>query len=161
MLDAGGWPTRLWCACLGVSLWANRATARDIDVNVFHAKHDKVELALAKQVTFSDEQRDAVRAESQVRVFWGDTPIDVFFSTHKFHDDALRYVEKHDFAGAQIPILSADHLAVFKAFYNRTKDWADIEEMIAVGSLDQPRVVGWLLRLLGPDDERVLRFLAL
>lgn len=96
-----------------------------------------------------------------MRVFWGDTPIDIFFSTHRFHDDARRYVEKHDFAGAIIPILGADHLAVFKAFYNQTKDWADIEEMIAVDSLDHPRVVGWLLQLLGPDEKRMLRFFSL
>lgn len=139
-----------------------RAT-RDIDVNVFLSPQsvDKIERALAKRVSFSDEQLVAARADGQVRVFWGDTPIDIFFSTHRFHDDAMRYVEKHNFAGAIIPILGADHLAVFKAFYNRTKDWADIEEMIAVDSLDHPRVVGWLLQLLGPDDERVLRFLSL
>lgn len=139
-----------------------RAT-RDIDVNVFLSPHsvDKIERSLAKHVSFSDEQLDAARTVSQVRVFWADTPIHIFFSTHRFHDDAMRYVEKHDFAGAIIPILGADHLAVFKAFYNRTKDWADIEEMIAVDSLDHPRVVGWLLQLLGPDDERVLRFLSL
>jgi hypothetical protein len=139
-----------------------RAT-RDIDVNVFLPPQsvDKIEQALAKHVTFSNEQRDAARADGQVRVFWGETPIDIFFSTHKFHDDAMRYVEKHDFAGTSIPVLGADHLAVFKAFYNRTKDWADIEEMVSVDALDHPRVVGWLLQLLGPDDERVRRFLSL
>ena len=163
MLDAGGVAHAFGGAlALAFHVGEPRAT-RDIDVNVFLSPQsvDKVEQALAKQVTFSDEQRDAVRADSQVRVFWGDTPIYIFFSTHKFHDDAMRYVEKHNFAGARIPILSADHLAVFKAFYNRTKDWADIEEMVAVGSLDHQRVVGWLLRLLGPDDERVRRFLSL
>ena len=163
MLDVGGVAHAFGGAlALAFHVGEPRAT-RDIDVNMFLPPQgvDKIEQALAKQVTFSDEQRDAARADGQVRVFWGDTPIDIFFSTHKFHDDAMRYVEKHNFAGAPIPILGADHLAVFKAFYNRTKDWADIEEMFAVDSLDHPRVVGWLLRLLGPDDERVRRFLSL
>ncbi len=94
-----------------------RAT-RDIDVNVFlpSINVDQVEQALTKRAAFSDEQRDAARA---------------------------------------------DHLAVFKVFYNRTKDWADIEEMVFVGSLDHPRVAGWLAGLLGIDDERVHKFLAL
>lgn len=163
MLDVGGVAHAFGGAlALAFHVGEPRAT-RDIDVNVFLPPQsvDKIEQALTKHVTFSDEQRDAARADGQVRVFWGDTPIDIFFSTHKFHDDAMRYVEKHSLAGARIPILGADHLAVFKAFYDRTKDWADIEEMVAVGSLDHPRVVGWLLRLLGPDDERVRRFLAL
>ncbi len=139
-----------------------RAT-RDIDVNVFlpATNVDRVAQALTKRIAFSDEQRDAARADDQVRVFWDDTPIDIFFNTHKFHDDVLQHVEQHDFAGARIPILGADHLAVFKAFFNRTKDWADIEEMVSVGSLDHPRVAGWLAGLLGLDDERVRRFIAL
>lgn len=163
MLDVGGVAHAFGGAlALAFHVGEPRAT-RDIDVNVFLPPQsvDKIEQALAKHVTFSDEQRDAACADGQVRVFWGDTPIDIFFSTHKFHDDAMRYVEKHDFAGSRIPILAADHIAVFKAFYNRTKDWADIEEMFAVDSLDHPRVAGWLLRLLGPDDERVRRFLSL
>ena len=139
-----------------------RAT-RDIDVNVFlpAINVDRVAQALTKCVAFSDEQRDAARADDQVRVFWDDTPIDVFFNTHKFHDDALKHIERHEFAGAHIPIIGADHLAVFKAFFNRTKDWADIEEMVSVGSLDNQRVAGWLAGLLGLADDRVGRFIAL
>lgn len=52
-------------------------------------------------------------------------------------------------------------LAVFKAFYNRTKDWADLEEMIAIRSLNVDQTIGVLLRYLGEDDERVERFRAL
>ena len=139
-----------------------RAT-RDIDVNIFlpPLRADRVGQALAAHVTLTKDQCDTAQTDGQVRVFWDDTPIDLFFNTHKFHDDATRYVEEHDFAGARIPILGADHLAVFKTIFNRTKDWADIEEMVAVDSIDQPRVAGWLLEILGPDDERVRRFLAL
>lgn len=163
MLDVGGIPHAFGGAlALAFHVGEPRAT-RDIDVNVFlpPLNVDKIEQALAKHVMFSDEQRAAAYTGGQVRVFWGDTPIDIFFNTHRFHEDAMRYVEEHDFAGARIPILGADHLAVFKAFYNRTKDWADIEEMVNVDSLDHPRVTGWLLELLGSDDERVRRFLAL
>jgi hypothetical protein len=46
---------------------------------------------------------------------------------------------------------------VFKAFFDRTKDWADLEEMAAAGTLDVDRVLGVLVRYLGTDDPRVER----
>ena len=60
-----------------------------------------------------------------------------------------------------MPFLSCGDLAVFKAFFNRTKDWADLEEMAAAGTLDLDRVLGVLVRYLGADDERVDRLTAL
>jgi hypothetical protein len=62
------------------------------------------------------------------------------------------------FAGEDIPFLSCTDLAVFKSFFNRTKDWADIEEMLAIGSVDRERVIGVLTLLLGADDDRLARF---
>jgi len=56
-----------------------------------------------------------------------------------------------------IPILAANDLAVFKAFFDRTKDWADIEAMIDARSLDIHTVIGWLVDLRGPEDHRVER----
>jgi hypothetical protein len=50
---------------------------------------------------------------------------------------------------------------VFKAFFSRTKDWADLEAMAEAGALDVAAVVGVLAAYLGPDDERIERLLAL
>ena len=50
---------------------------------------------------------------------------------------------------------------MFKAFFDRTKDWADLEEMRDAGTLDVDRVVGVLVRYLGTDDPRITRLLAL
>ena len=61
------------------------------------------------------------------------------------------------FAGDRRPVPLLPDLAVFKAFFDRTKDWADLEEMEAAGTLDLDRVVGVLVRYLGADDERVAR----
>jgi hypothetical protein len=47
--------------------------------------------------------------------------------------DGWAKLDWHDFGGRQIPFLGCSDLAVFKVFYNRTKDWADLEEMIAIG----------------------------
>lgn len=46
---------------------------------------------------------------------------------------------------------------VFKAFSDRTKDWADIEELVASRSADSHTALGWLVDLLGADDHRVAR----
>lgn len=40
------------------------------------------------------------------------------------------------FAGQRIPFLSCYDLVVFKAFFNRTSDWADLEEMRRAGTLN-------------------------
>jgi hypothetical protein len=52
-------------------------------------------------------------------------------------------------------------VAVFKAFFDRTKDWADLEEMIAAGTLDRDLVLGALVHYLGRDDKRVARLRSL
>ena len=116
--------------------------------------------AFAKRIVFTDSQAADAMANDQVRVFWEDTPIDIFFNVAEFHDDVMLGVEHHKFAKILIPVLGADALAVFKAMYNRTKDWADIEAMLDVDSLDKSRVIGWLVRLLGVDDPRTRKFIS-
>jgi hypothetical protein len=46
---------------------------------------------------------------------------------------------------------------VFKAFFDRTRDWADLEEMHAAGTLDIEAAAGVLVRYLGGDDHRIER----
>ena len=43
---------------------------------------------------------------------------------------------------------------VFKAFFNRDKDWVDIREMLWARRLDANQLLGRLVLLLGPDDPR-------
>jgi hypothetical protein len=138
-----------------------RAT-RDIDVNIFAASARAADVfdALPAAVRSSKKDLEAVQRSGQVRLFWGDNPVDLFFSTHAFHDEAQAEIVEVPFADTRIPILGATELAVFKAFFNRTKDWADIEAMVEAGTLDTHRALGWLLDLLGPEDERIERFRA-
>jgi hypothetical protein len=138
-----------------------RAT-RDIDVNVFapSAQARDVFAALPPAVNWSAKDVKQVAKAGQVRLFWDDNPLDLFFSTHAFHDQAAAEIIEVPFADTTIPVLGATELAVFKAFFNRTKDWADVEAMVDVGTVDVHRALGWLLDLLGPDDARLLRFRA-
>jgi len=66
-------------------------------------------------------------------------------------------VQWEELAGERLPFLCCSDLAVFKAFFNRTKDWADLEEMHAVGTLNVRFVREVLSDYLGADDERVER----
>jgi hypothetical protein len=132
---------------------------RDIDVNVFctPATAAGVFAALPAGVSWSRAQLRSAERDGQVRLFWDETPVDVFFSTGAFHHRAAERTRRVPFAGTTIEILGATELLVFKAYFDRTKDWADIEEMIAVGSADEHRALGWLVDLLGADDHRVDR----
>jgi hypothetical protein len=131
----------------------------DIDLNVFAdvSEVDRVLVALAEHVVATDEQRGLLQRDGQARLWWDATPVDLFLDTTAFHAAAARRCRWEEFLGRPVPFLSCDDLAVFKAFFDRTKDWADLEEMAAAGTLDVDRVVGVLVRYLGPDDDRIGR----
>ena len=50
---------------------------------------------------------------------------------------------------------------MFKAFFDRTKDWADLEEMAMAGTLEVAPVLAVLVEYLGADDHRVARLAGL
>ena len=133
---------------------------RDIDVNIFlpRTRVSEVFAQLPPEIGHDERARRLVIEQGQVRLFWDENPVDLFFNTHAFHDAAAAHVVDVPFTGELIPVLGATELTVFKAFYDRTKDWADIEAMLDAGTVDRHRVLGWLTDLLGPDDERVSRF---
>jgi len=135
----------------------------DIDVNVFvdQALAGTVFDALPVEVAWSEADLARCLADGQARVWWAATPIDVFTNTTAFHVAAADRAVVHEFASHDVPFLCCSDVAVFKAFFNRTKDWADLEEMLAAGTLDGDLVLGALVHYLGRDDARVERFTAL
>jgi hypothetical protein len=135
----------------------------DIDLNVFVDAHQapRVLAALPGGVTWTEADRDLIERDGQDRLWWDGTPVDVFLNTTEFHAQTATRARWEEFAGVRVPFLSCVDLAVFKAFFNRTKDWADLEEMCAAGTLDVDRVVGVLVRYLGADDDRIVRLRSL
>lgn len=135
----------------------------DIDVNLFVdiGSADQVYAALPDGVTVDDDNRAEIARDGQTRLWWDRTPVDVFFNTTDFHETAARRARIEAFAGRDVPFLSCPDLAVFKAFFDRTKDWADLEEMAAAGTLDVETVSGILVHYLGVDDPRIERLVAL
>jgi hypothetical protein len=113
--------------------------------------------ALCPPVSCADDDAATLQRDGQIRLWWEQTPVDLFLDTTDFHLQAAQRRQVHEFGGRQIPFLGCSDLAVFKAFFNRTKDWADLEEMIAIGSLNVDQALGVLVRYLGEDDERVER----
>ena len=85
-------------------------------------------------------------------------PIDLFFANHPFHDTVQGRVRTVPFADTRITVLDCTSLAVFKAFFDRTKDWADLEAMAAIaGRPVRLTVPGAAMRLaLGDVADSVL-----
>jgi hypothetical protein len=135
----------------------------DIDVNLFVTVDDldRVLAALPGGVRVSTRDRSLLRREGQARVWWERTPLDLFLNTTGFHETVASRVRWERFAGSRLPFLACEDLAVFKAFFNRTKDWADLEEMHAAGTLDRDRVAAVIREYLGADDQRLERLEAL
>ena len=136
---------------------------RDLDVNVFVGpdRADEVLDALPRGVAVKKADRIAARRNGQVRVMWEDTPIDLFFDTHAFHDEVAHQVVSVPFEGTTIDVLGCEALVVFKAMYNRTRDWADIEAALGAGSFNCRNVLDRLRELLGASDPAVVRLAAL
>ncbi|MBS1869237.1 MAG: hypothetical protein JSS99_06200 [Actinobacteria bacterium] len=135
-----------------------RATS-DIDVNVFLpvAEAAKALCALPSEVAQPEGTAEAIARDGQVRLWWGETPIDLFFDTVPLHDDAARHRRRVAFARTEIPVLGPEELAVFKTLFDRTRDWADIEAMLAAETLDADAVRETLATMFPPDDHRFAR----
>jgi hypothetical protein len=162
-LEDGGIP-HAFGGALALAWCTQRARGTiDVDVNLFvpPSRAEEVLAGLPGGVAWGDADLARIRADGQVRLWWGTTPVDLFFSTTEFHDRVATRARVEPFLGVDVPFLSCRDLAVFKAFFDRTRDWADLEDMAAAGSLDVEAVLGVLVRSLGGDDHRVARLRAL
>lgn len=144
---------------LGFHVAAPRATA-DIDVNICldPAQAPRVLAALPAGAAWGPADLRQIARDGQTRLFWDRTPLDLFFPQHELHALVATRIEEVPFAGTTIPVVSATDLTIFKALFDRTKDWADIEAMIEYGAVDRVEVRHWLVTLVGTDDDRVSRF---
>lgn len=132
---------------------------RDIDVNIFvpSSRIDAALDAMPADIAVTAAQSATAHRDGQVRLFWDDTPVDVFFDTDAFHKQAAAGIGTVPFFGRTIPVLGCVALVVFKAMFDRTKDWADIEA-IADANIAALRSAGEHLKaILGPDDPRLDR----
>jgi hypothetical protein len=132
---------------------------RDIDVNVFlpAAESGKLLRALPEGVAQPPGTEEAIARAGQIRLWWDDVPLDLFFTYVPVHEQAAQHRRTVPFAGTRIPVLGPVELAVFKTMFDRTRDWADVEAMLAAGTLDLDAVRATLRTMLTQDDPRFAR----
>lgn len=157
--EAAGLP-HAFGGAIALAYWTRdpRATS-DIDVNVFVAARACAGAlrALPDAVVQPAGTEEVIARDGQVRLWWDETPVDLFFDYVPVHDDARRNRRMVPFAGSSIPILGPVELAVFKVMFDRTRDWADIEAMVAAQTLDARGVKAALRPMIGAEDERFAR----
>ncbi len=152
-LEAAGIPHAIGGAiALGYCTLEPRGT-RDVDVNVFVGpeRARDVFATLPAGVEFSGMQLEQAERDGQVRLRWGITPIDLFLSVLPFHDHVAAHLREVPFEGRTIPILDCTALAVFKAMFDRPRDWVDIEAMVEARAVDLDEARRWVEQMVGED----------
>src|SRR5262249_7227099 len=148
---------------LALAYYAEPRATVDVDVNIFappEAIEDVAVILGSLGIATSAADKRLVLREGQVRLHWGDTPVDLFFASDPFHHHAGERVRRVPFGADTIRILAPEDLLVCKVVFNRRKDWIDIEQMLLLtaGALDLDDTRRWISRIVGDDDDRAIRF---
>lgn len=149
---------------LALAYYATPRGTHDVDINVFLPANafDRV-LGLLQPLGVtppSDAERAGFARDEQIRLYWERTPLDLFFSYNELHEACMQRRRHVAFGDVRIPILSAEDLAIFKTLFAREKDWRDLDEMLLTHTpaFEAIYALGWLERIIAPDDERMTRF---
>jgi len=162
-LEQAGIPHAIGGAiALGYCTLEPRGT-RDLDVNVFVGPEQvkQVFAALPSGVEFSGLSLEQAERDGQVRLWWAGMPVDLFFSVLPFHDEVARGVRQVPFEGSQVPVLNCTALAVFKAMFDRPRDWVDIEAMVEARTVDLDEAGRWVTEMAGAEAAGALKLAAL
>lgn len=148
---------------IALGYYAQPRATYDIDVNIFLPESDgrRVLTVLGDAGVPNDMEyvTPLIERDGQVRLVWGDIPLDLFFATVPFLDTCATRTRDVVFEGEQIAILSAEDLAVCKVLFNRPKDWADLRDMLRIqlDAMDVGYVRFWVHEMIGSTDERARR----
>jgi hypothetical protein len=136
---------------------------RDLDVNIFvdASQAESVLASLPEGVSVGNEDIAQVERDGQTRLRWDDTPIDVFLNNIPLHDAVASSVVWVPLEGRDIPVLDCASLVIFKAFFDRTKDWADIEAISIATPEDIEDAADTIAHLVSEDDPAVEKLRAL
>jgi hypothetical protein len=136
---------------------------RDLDVNVFvdASQAESALAALPTGVRVRKKDIAKVKRDGQARLDWDGTPIDVFLNNVPLHDAVAGSVVWVKLEGRDVPVLDCASLTIFKAFFDRTKDWADIEAIALATPEDIEEAATTIADLVGEDDPAVEKLGAL
>lgn len=127
---------------------------RDLDLNIFApaAEAERILAKLPDQVSVNPSDVAIVTRDGQTRLWWDDTPVDLFLNNLPLHEAVAAGVVWVPLAGRDIPVLDCASLAIFKAFFDRTKDWADMEAIAQATPEDIEEAANTIADLVGEDD---------
>jgi hypothetical protein len=136
---------------------------RDLDVNIFvnAAESEFVLSSLPPGVRVRKKDIAKVKRDGQARLDWDGTPIDVFLNNIPLHEAVAASVVWVQLEGRDIPVLDCASLVIFKAFFDRTKDWADIEAIAVATPEDIEDAAATISDLVGKDDPALEKLKAL
>ncbi len=151
---------------LALAYYAEPRATVDFDVNIF-VPSDQFAHVAGRLSSIGLDVGDAetvriVSRDGQVRLFWDETPNDLFLSYDAFHDAAAAGRRRVPFADRTMEVLSAEHLIVRKVICNRSKDWVDVEAVLdGDAAIDAAEMIRWVGRIAGDEDARYVRIVAL
>ena len=146
---------------LALAYYAEPRATDDVDINAFVAPSGlpAVSRALAPLGVQTEVEELALQRDGQCRIYWGRTPLDLFFAYDEIHRAMQQASRVVPFGADRLPILGPEHLLVCKAIFDRPKDWLDVEQvLVCVEDLDIEEIRGWLDRIVGRADARRRRF---
>jgi hypothetical protein len=132
---------------------------RDLDVNIFvdASEAERVLAALPDAVRVRKKDIAQVERDGQARLDWNGTPIDVFLNNIPLHEVVASSIVWVPLEGREAPVLDCASLVIFKAFFDRTKDWADLEAIAQATPEDIEQATATIAELVGADDPAVVR----
>jgi hypothetical protein len=136
---------------------------RDLDVNVFveASRARAVVAALPAGVEASEGKIAAIEQDGQARLRWDGVPVDVFLNNLPLHESVAATVVWVPLEGREVPMLDCASLAIFKALFDRTKDWADLEAIALATPEDVEEAMNTIADLIGEDDPACARLAAI
>jgi hypothetical protein len=136
---------------------------RDLDVNIFVAASQAESALAALPDGVRVRRKDIARVErdGQARLDWEGTPIDVFLNNLPLHDAVAASVVWVELEGRDVPLLDCASLAIFKAFFDRTRDWADLEAIALAAPEDIEEAAATIADLVGASDPACARLTSL
>ncbi len=164
---SGGRVPHAFGGAIALAYYATPRGTSDVNINVFlpASAFERVLAVLSPMGVAPPTPgvRRTLDRDEQVRLHWDETPLDLFFSYTELHDACMARRREVPFGPVPITILSAEDLAILEGLFARDKDWRDLREMLLAQArdFDAAYAIGWLERILAPQDERLVRFRAL
>lgn len=136
---------------------------RDLDVNIFvdPSQAEAVVAALPQGVKASAPEIEKIKRDGQARLKWDGVPVDLFLNNLPLHETVAASVVWVPLEGRDVPMLDCASLAIFKAFFDRTKDWADLEAIALATPEDIELAIETVADLVGEDDPICARLVAI